>query len=159
MAILKVVFAVVIAVIARVGADEVKAWLPVVSRSLLHLALLRLPSEQRERFSEEWTADLLDYPGEISRAIRALGMCCAAVKIRFVLRPKFVLESVGMTLAPMNRSRKFIYIFALMLVTLSIALTTRHAHLSVARLALMHAGGALGVSLGLLRIYIKRRPA
>jgi hypothetical protein len=81
MAILKIIAVLIGSASGKIAADEAKAWLPVFSQRVLDVALLRLPSEQRERFREEWTADLLDYPGAVSRVIRALGICCAAWKI------------------------------------------------------------------------------
>jgi len=81
MAILNVIALLIGSASSKIAADEASAWLPVLSRWLLDLALSRLPSDQTERFREEWTADLLDYPGAASRAIRALGICMAAWKI------------------------------------------------------------------------------
>jgi len=72
------------AVAAKVAADEVKAWLPLFSQKLLSLAVARLPEEEQDRFQEEWAADLLEYPGECVRVVRALGLLFAAWKIREV---------------------------------------------------------------------------
>lgn len=69
-------------ILGKLAADEIKAWLPVLSRRLLHLAISRLPEEERERYREEWEADLLSYPGEIARCFRALGMYRASTIIR-----------------------------------------------------------------------------
>jgi len=73
---------VVVGITAKIVADEAKAWLPSLSQRLLKFAVSRLPEELRERYTEEWTADLLSYPGEISRCFRTLGMCWAGLRIR-----------------------------------------------------------------------------
>lgn len=67
------------AVLSRIIAEEVRDWLPFVSQKLLTCAVNRLPEDQRERYREEWAADLNMFPGKISQAIRAGGFyfCCS----------------------------------------------------------------------------------
>jgi len=65
------------AAVARIAADEVKAWLPWLSDRLLNLAVNRLPHDQRERFREEWAADLECFPSGIAQVVRACGMVWA----------------------------------------------------------------------------------
>lgn len=73
---------IVAAIASKIVADEAKAWMPNLSRYLLGIAVSRLPVGLRERYQEEWAADLASYPGEIGRLVRALGFCWASVAIR-----------------------------------------------------------------------------
>jgi len=66
--------------VSKLVADEAKAMLPMLSQWLVRNAVSRLPKDQRERYSEEWTADLLSYSGEIVRVFRAMGFVCAAIQ-------------------------------------------------------------------------------
>lgn len=61
------------ALLGKLCADEVKAWLPSIAEHLKELAVRRLPVEQRERYSEEWASYLNDTPGEIAKIWTALG--------------------------------------------------------------------------------------
>lgn len=70
-----------LALAAKLAADETKAWLPLISEHLLQIAVLRLPETQRERYREEWAADLASYPGEVSRTFRAIGLLVASWRI------------------------------------------------------------------------------
>jgi hypothetical protein len=74
--------AIIVAMIAKLGADEAKAWLPTMTEWLLEIAASRLPVSEQERYREEWRADLLAFPGEFSKGIRALGFVCAAFRMR-----------------------------------------------------------------------------
>jgi hypothetical protein len=65
------------AVAIRLTADEAKSWLPWLNSKLLSLAVSRLPCDQRERFREEWAADLESFPSGIARTVRACGMVWA----------------------------------------------------------------------------------
>jgi hypothetical protein len=73
-----------VGILAKIVADEAKAILQSLSHHLLKYAISRLPESNRERFREEWHADLLSYPGEILRCIRAVGMCWASLKISWL---------------------------------------------------------------------------
>lgn len=77
-----IIVGLLVGTISKVAADEVKAWLPSLSRWLLAVAVSRLPESEMERYREEWEADLLTYPGEIFRCFRAIGMYRASRKIR-----------------------------------------------------------------------------
>jgi len=81
MAILTITVGFIIAVVSKLVADEVKAWLPAICHRLISIAVLRLPKKERVRFSEEWRADLAAYPGELTRLIRAAGFIWAASRI------------------------------------------------------------------------------
>ncbi len=72
---------IVTALLARVVSEEIAAWSPRLTKYLVRLAVSRLPSHRRQRFAEEWESYLNDLPGQISRLIAAVGLCCAAWKI------------------------------------------------------------------------------
>lgn len=61
---------VVAAVAHALLVDEARAWLPHVSRWLVRRAARRLPEEQRERYEEEWLAELASWS---DRPISAVG--------------------------------------------------------------------------------------
>lgn len=133
MAILTIVVAFIIATLSKIAADEAKAWLPAISSWLLHIALLRLPSDQRERFKEEWSADLLEFPGEVSRTIRALGMCLAACRMR-------IASNAAVEKSHQEKHvflRKSLQLAGTFLCTLSIAFTTRDVWSG------LHSGGGI----------------
>jgi hypothetical protein len=67
-------------VLSRIIAEEVRDWLPFVSKKLLLCAIKRMPEDQRQRYHEEWAADLNMFPGRIAQAIRAGGFYAAALK-------------------------------------------------------------------------------
>src|SRR5205823_4580332 len=75
----------ILGLIAKLVADEARAWLPSVSQRLLNLALKCLPPDQQERYGEEWAADLESYPASLSRTIRAIGFLCAGWRIGGIL--------------------------------------------------------------------------
>jgi hypothetical protein len=74
--------AAVIAVVGRVLADEVKAWIIWIRSRLLRNAVMLLPVPCRERYQEEWEGDLEAVPGEFARLFYALGLIWAALGIR-----------------------------------------------------------------------------
>jgi len=76
-----IVKAIIVAFLVKLGADEAKAWLPALAEWLVGVAVNRLDECERERYREEWSADLLTFPGEISKCVRALGMVCAGLRI------------------------------------------------------------------------------
>ena len=61
------------AVIAKLVADEIKARLPRLSRSIIKCAVGRLPVEQRARYGEEWEAHLLATDGDLSQLVCSVG--------------------------------------------------------------------------------------
>jgi hypothetical protein len=69
------------AVAGKLAVDEAKAWLPRMSRGLLSLAVLRLPIDQRARYTEEWAADLDSFPGEVTKILRSLGFLYASCRV------------------------------------------------------------------------------
>ncbi len=71
-----VIIAIFVGVVATVLCSEVKAWLPWITEKIFSLAVCRLPPEIRDRYDEEWRADLDTIPGELSK------LCCSLDLIR-----------------------------------------------------------------------------
>lgn len=71
------------AVSTKIIADEFKSWAPLLVRSLIAVAVRRLPAEERSRFSEEWQSHVNDVPGDLGKVIVATGYLLAAWKIAF----------------------------------------------------------------------------
>jgi len=63
---------------SKLAADEIKAWLPWITKRVTSSALSKLPSDKRERYEEEWQSDLDQIPSEFSKLIYALGLIRAA---------------------------------------------------------------------------------
>jgi Bacterial sugar transferase len=81
MAVFATGFAVFVAVLSRLVADDYKAWSPKILDWLVRRAVVALPSELQERYDEEWRSHLTDTPGELSKLIIALGFKAAANRI------------------------------------------------------------------------------
>jgi lipopolysaccharide/colanic/teichoic acid biosynthesis glycosyltransferase len=81
MAIVKVFSALLASLLSRLAVDELNSWNPVIVKRLKDIAVQKLPPSQRERFAEEWSSDLLEIPGSISRLIYSLGLLRAARSI------------------------------------------------------------------------------
>lgn len=90
--------------------DEATAWLPSLNRWILSLALSRVPSADRDRYAEEWSAHILDYPGKLSQLFQSIrflraGMAMEEFDIEFVRRKRiaiaicFSLSFIAQTLA------------------------------------------------------------
>lgn len=71
--------AVVVSAAGQIVADEAKASMPHLAQWVLRGAIRALPQRLRERYAEEWAADLGDIPGPISKVTWALGFFVAAV--------------------------------------------------------------------------------
>jgi hypothetical protein len=54
---------VLVGVVVQLTAEEVSGWLPIWSRGLLSAAVRRLPVAQRDRYRDEWRAELAAYRG------------------------------------------------------------------------------------------------
>lgn len=72
------------AFIGKVICKEIEAWLMHASPYLLRSAVSKLPAEEQERYEKEWTADLEDFPSDLSKLVYALGLLKAAWVIRRV---------------------------------------------------------------------------
>jgi len=77
-----VVVTLLIAIVARLMADEVKAWSGWLHKKIRGRAVARLPVECRERYDEEWESGLEEIPGEIFKVIYSVGLLRAADRIR-----------------------------------------------------------------------------
>jgi len=53
---------------------ELYAWLPRISNWLVRFAASRLVVDERDRYTEEWTAHLNDYPNSLVRVVHALSL-------------------------------------------------------------------------------------
>ncbi len=69
------------AIVAKLAVDEIKAYLPGLSRMVLACAVRKLPDEEQDRYREEWTADLSQVVGDISTFVYSLGFLKAAAVI------------------------------------------------------------------------------
>ncbi|HTX76878.1 MAG TPA: hypothetical protein VMD29_11785 [Terracidiphilus sp.] len=70
------------AIVARLLAEEIKGFLPLLSKKALNRAVRWLPTEVQARYREQWTADLLDMPGAISGLIFSVGLIRGAIRMR-----------------------------------------------------------------------------
>ncbi len=70
------------AILGKVIGEEIEAWLPQAGPRLLRYAVSKLPADERERYAEEWAADLDAIPGQVSKVIYALGFVKAAWGMR-----------------------------------------------------------------------------
>jgi lipopolysaccharide/colanic/teichoic acid biosynthesis glycosyltransferase len=77
-----VLVAVLIAIVARFMADEVKAWSSWLHKKMLRIAVAKLPKQYQERYEEEWERELEECPGEIFKLVYSVGLLSAALGIR-----------------------------------------------------------------------------
>ena len=82
--VLGVAGAIIIPVTARVVGDDVKEWLPWITRRLVELAVSRLPEQERDRFEEEWWAHIDDLPGNLAKVHAACGYLSASKAINHI---------------------------------------------------------------------------
>lgn len=73
--------AIIIAVAGRLLSDDVKEWLPWITRHLIERAVSRLPETEREKRREEWKSDVNEWPGSLAKVYRAWGYLSAAKAI------------------------------------------------------------------------------
>lgn len=69
------------AVCVKVFADEFKAWAPTIVAKIIDAAVRTLPTELRERFSEEWRSHIDQIPGDLGKIIVACGFLTAAFRL------------------------------------------------------------------------------
>ena len=69
------------ATLAKILADEFKAWAPALANAILRWSVSQLPKDRRDRFREEWAAHIAEVPGDLSRVITAARMFVAARRI------------------------------------------------------------------------------
>src|SRR5947209_20076049 len=82
--VLGVIGAILIPVTARVLGDDVKEWLPWITKRLVQRAVSRLPDEERARFEEEWWAHINELPGNLAKAYAAWGCLSASKAINHI---------------------------------------------------------------------------
>ena len=74
-----------IAVVARVVTDDLKEWLPWLTRRLIERAVANLPEAERGRLEEEWLGHLNELPGHLAKLYGAYGFLSASREIRDVI--------------------------------------------------------------------------
>jgi lipopolysaccharide/colanic/teichoic acid biosynthesis glycosyltransferase len=80
-AILAFVSLVAVATLSRLFADEAKSWIPYVTGRMIDQAVAKLSVEQRERYAEEWRADLDQIPGDLGKLLVAASFRFAATRM------------------------------------------------------------------------------
>jgi hypothetical protein len=82
--VLGLVGTIIIAVAGRLMSDDLKEWLPWITRQLIERAVRRLPENERERRREEWESDVDEWPGNLAKLYRAWGYLSAARTVRSI---------------------------------------------------------------------------
>lgn len=80
-AVLVIVGGILASAIAKVLADDFKAWQPSIVERLLKFSVSLLSASERERYHEEWSAYIDETPGDLSKVIAATGLIWAAFRI------------------------------------------------------------------------------
>jgi MraZ protein len=84
-----IVVAILTSAIARLLADEFKAWNPKLTGIIVRFAVSRLPKKERDRYSEEWSAHVNDVPGDVAKLCAAIGCVWASsVRAQSIERPQ-----------------------------------------------------------------------
>jgi len=68
------------ALLGKLCADEVRAWLPSFAEGITKWAVRSLPKQLRERYDEEWRSHLNDVPGALAKVWVAWGFLSAATQ-------------------------------------------------------------------------------
>jgi len=79
---------IIIAVAGRLLLDDIKEWLPWITRYLIERAVSRLPESEREKRREEWESDVNEWPGNLAKVYRAWGYLSASRSIAKIARPR-----------------------------------------------------------------------
>jgi hypothetical protein len=74
------------AALSRLAVSELEAWGPLVIRTLIKLAVARLPEKLRERYGEEWQGHVDETPGLVCKIALAAGCVLAARKMARIER-------------------------------------------------------------------------
>ena len=72
------VVGVLTAALSKILVGEIEAWCPWIVRSLIKLAVARLPENQRARFDEEWQSHVNEVPGTVGKLLAAADLLRAA---------------------------------------------------------------------------------
>jgi Bacterial sugar transferase len=99
-------------------ADEFKAWTPALVKWLLKRAVKQLPSDQRNRYEEEWLSHCAELPGQIGKILHALSCFSAARSIR---RP-FSWADIARRTADIVFATVFLLFLAPLMVCLALAI-------------------------------------
>jgi lipopolysaccharide/colanic/teichoic acid biosynthesis glycosyltransferase len=83
-----VILALLIAIVGRFMADEVKAWSDWLIKSLRRIAVRKLPAECKERYEEEWESAVAEIPGNLFKLFYSMGLLRAAIAIRGTTRKR-----------------------------------------------------------------------
>jgi hypothetical protein len=82
--VLGLVGAILIAAAGRLLSDDVKEWLPWITRRLIERAVSRLPENERERLEEEWWSHVNELPGNLAKVYVAWGYLSASKAINHI---------------------------------------------------------------------------
>jgi hypothetical protein len=82
--VLGLVGAILIAAAGRLLSDDVKEWLPWITRRLIERAVSRLPESERERLQEEWWSHVNELPGNLAKVYVAWGYLSASKAINHI---------------------------------------------------------------------------
>ena len=93
------------AVLSRIVVEEVGAWSPSIVRSLIKLAVARLPENQRARFEEEWQSHVDEVPGTVGKLLAAAGFSLAARKMAPTAQRSRIVEDWLQKVARLEDSR------------------------------------------------------
>jgi len=63
-------------------ADEIKAWIPWLTKRLVERSVSRLPASLKDRYKEEWSRHVEDTPGHLGKFFTALNLLRASVTMR-----------------------------------------------------------------------------
>jgi len=108
------------AAVSRLLADEAKAWTPRAVKTLIRVAVARLPEAQRSRRDEEWQSHVNDTPGDLSKLITAVGFIIASRRIR-----DFSIPIIGIGKEVRIRLQLTIWLFALIFASILVQMAVR----------------------------------
>jgi hypothetical protein len=86
------------AIFAKVAADEVRAWIPGLSKWALNRAVTLLPVRDQPRYREEWSADLAGIRGEVSKLAYSLGFIIGSARIALAVEQTTISGAVWLWL-------------------------------------------------------------
>lgn len=67
--------------ITKILSAQFEMWLPWITERIFLFSICQLPYELRNRFEEEWYADLSEVSGKLRKLLEALRLTCAAYRI------------------------------------------------------------------------------
>ncbi len=79
---MELVISIIVAIFVAVLISETYAWLPKISKLILHRAVRRLDPKDQERYLTEWNANLEDLPNTLVKLVHAISHYVAADRIR-----------------------------------------------------------------------------